>query len=66
MIEMRFGDVLNWRTQNGLATSAFCTTHNKVCQLPSLNKDGKKFRVEAAGATCTPFSVAGQHLQAMS
>ena len=41
---------------------AHCIVHSKQCPVgtPSRRKSKKQFRVEAAGPTCCPFSVAGK------
>ena len=66
---VRFGDVLQWRDPSkprGLVKSAYCLKHKKLCRLPGAagNQTGRNIRVEAAGASCTPFSVAGKRLKA--
>ena len=47
-----------------LSKCAYCLTHDKLCRLPSGHYPGSTLTVEAAGASCTPFSVAGKRKKA--
>ena len=65
-VALRFDDVLTWKTADGkLASHAFCATHKGMCPLPTGHRKGMTFRVEGAGASCVPFSVAGKTQKAI-